>query len=106
MVSVILSHNALPCGCPEILTRAMAGETLGSFSRSQRLSVAAMLRQSPKFWVVDMHGVTASASDYKSDGDDNGVLPMQVLLSVFNVALFVCLRWSTKFRKKKKRLAV
>jgi hypothetical protein len=60
----------------------MAGETLASFARSQRLSVAAMLRQSPKFWVVDMHGITASASDYKSDGDENGALPMQVRLSM------------------------
>eukprot|EP00285_Hemiselmis_virescens_P009890 CAMPEP_0173396948 /NCGR_PEP_ID=MMETSP1356-20130122/36973_1 /TAXON_ID=77927 ORGANISM="Hemiselmis virescens, Strain PCC157" /NCGR_SAMPLE_ID=MMETSP1356 /ASSEMBLY_ACC=CAM_ASM_000847 /LENGTH=208 /DNA_ID=CAMNT_0014356095 /DNA_START=20 /DNA_END=643 /DNA_ORIENTATION=- len=36
------------------------GESLAAFARMQRLSVAEMLRQSNRFWVVDMQGTSSS----------------------------------------------
>jgi len=57
------------------------GESLAAFARMQRLSVAEMLRQSNRFWVVDMQG-----TDYPKGGDDVGsTVPMQIFVLVDKV---------------------
>lgn len=58
-----------------------AGESLAGFARLQRLSVAELLRQSNRFWVVDMQGTTTLGD--VGDEEDGGPVPMQVLSLLF-----------------------
>jgi len=57
------------------------GESLQAFARMQRLSVAEMLRQSNRFWVVDMQGASSSGTAGE-EADESGVLPMQIFVLV------------------------
>jgi len=57
------------------------GESLHAFSRMQRLSVAEMLRQSNRFWVVDMQGGSAGGGGV-GEADEPSSIPIQVFVLV------------------------